>query len=323
LLPHVTPSFLPARRAARPAPAATLAPPGASLALMPRRRPFEHFEAELPVNTERDWLAAAVSTLVHVVMILVLALLTKRAAEAAAETSPEAPAETREVAMVYLPPPERPEPLPVPQPAPTPPPPAPPAEPPPPRDLNTRPEAEPNAPPDAKPAEGAETATPSPPQVRGEPDAPEDTGPVETPKGVALEATMESEARRIFGRKRGAPVDDAGPLATRPLENAKIPDNPCGEIPTDSTGSPIQGVVQGVVRDQDSNQPLSGAHLQMVGQPFSTFANNRGEFRLLFDITLMADCRTQYVRIMAPGFRSQMLPIVIGGGTSTVALRRR
>ena len=72
-----------------------------------------------------------------------------------------------------------------------------------------------------------------------------------------------------------------------------------------------------------SGGALSGAHLQMIGQPYSTFANNRGEFRLLFDINLMADCRTQYVRIEAPGFRSQMLPIVIGGGVSTVGLRRR
>ena len=134
---------------------------------------------------------------------------------------------------------------------------------------------------------------------------------------------MESEARRIFGRKRGEPTENAGPQATRPLESAKIPENPCGEIPKDSTGAPVQGIVQGIVRDVDGGTPLAGAHLQMIGQPYATFANNRGEFRLLFDITLMADCRTQYVRIEAPGFRSQMLPIVIGGGVSTVGLRRR
>ncbi|HEX5632286.1 MAG TPA: hypothetical protein VFX50_03625 [Gemmatimonadales bacterium] len=288
---------------------------------MPRRRPVDHFEAELPVHVERDWLAVAVSTLVHLVVILVLALLTKRATEAAAARPAEAPPDTREVAMIYLPPPEAPAPLPVPQPV-EPPPPQP-VQPPSPRELNPRTEAEPNAPPEARPQEGRETPNAVESQPSGEPDAPDDTGPVETPEGVSLEVTMESEAKRIFGRKRGAPVEDAGPLATRPLENAKIPDNPCGEIPVDSTGAPITGVVEGVVRDQDSNRPLAGAHLQMVGQPYSTFANNRGAFRLTFDITLMADCRTQYVRIMAPGFRSQMLPIVIGGGTSTVALRRK
>ena len=291
---------------------------------MPRRRPSESFEAQLPIETERDWLAFTVSSLTHLVLIMVALLLAKRAAEQAMEQPPAtAPKDMREVAMIYLPPPPRPVALPTPpppQPQPEPPPPA--VTPPAPRAINRVPEAEPNAPPDAKRTEGtsenAGARTPA-----GEPNAPEDAGTPETPKGVALEVTMESEAKRIFGRKRGAPVEDAGPLATRPLESSKIPDNPCGEIPKDSTGAPVQGVVQGVVRDVDGGGPLSGAHLQMIGQPYATFANNRGEFRLLFDITLMADCRTQYVRIEAPGFRSQMLPIVIGGGVSTVGLRRR
>jgi hypothetical protein len=258
------------------------------------------------------------------VMIMVALLLAKHAAEQALEQPKStAPKDMREVAMVYLPPPPPAEARPVPpppRPQPEPPPPA--VTPPAPRAINRVPEPEPNAPPDAKRTEGtsesAESRTPA-----GDPTAPEDASTPETPKGVALEATMEREAKRIFGRKRGDPVEDAGPLATRPLESAKIPENPCGEIPKDSTGSPVQGVVQGVVRDVDGGGALSGAHLQMIGQPYSTFANNRGEFRLLFDINLMADCRTQYVRIEAPGFRSQMLPIVIGGGVSTVGLRRR
>jgi hypothetical protein len=290
---------------------------------MPRRRPSESFEAQLPVDTERDWLALAVSALTHVLLIMAALLLAKKAAEQALDqpTAVE-PRDTREVAMIYVPPPPRQAPPPM---TPSPPPPDPqptPVTPPAPSAVNKVPEAEPNAPPDAKRTEGtAERAEARAPQ--GEPDAPEDAGTPETPKGVALEATMEREAKRIFGRKRGEPVADAGPLATRPLESAKVPDNPCGEIPKDSTGSPIQGVVQGVVRDVDGGGPLAGAHLQMIGQPYATFANNRGEFRLLFDISLMADCRTQYVRIEAPGFRSQMLPIVIGGGVSTVGLRRR
>jgi len=290
---------------------------------MPRRRPSESFEAQLPVDTERDWLALAVSGLTHLLLIMAALLLAKRAAEQAQERpTPVAPKDTREVAMIYLPPPPRQAALPVTPPPPQPDPQPTPVTPPAPSAVNKVPEAEPNAPPDAKRTEGTAERT----EVRapqGEPDAPDDAGTPETPKGVALEATMEREAKRIFGRKRGEPVADAGPLATRPLESAKVPDNPCGEIPKDSTGSPIQGVVQGVVRDVDGGGPLAGAHLQMIGQPYATFANNRGEFRLLFDISLMADCRTQYVRIEAPGFRSQMLPIVIGGGVSTVGLRRR
>jgi hypothetical protein len=291
---------------------------------MARRRPGEGFEATLPHEHERDWLALAVSTLVHVVLILLVLVLARRLAEEQAAT-PKAPTpeDTREVAMIYLPPPPTPQPLPSPQPAPEPPPVE--VSPPAPRTENPVPEPEPNAPPEATrtegPSERVDNAAPS--ATRGDPTAPEDAGAVETPEGVALEVTMETEARRIFGRKRGAAVDDAGPRATRPIESAKVPDSPCADIPRDSTGAPVQGVVQGVVRDQNTGQLLPGAHLQMVGQPYATFANNRGEFRLIFDVTLMADCRVQYVRIEAPGFRSQMLPIVIGGGVSTVALRRR
>lgn len=292
---------------------------------MARRRPGEGFEATLPHEHERDWLALAVSTLVHAVIILVVLVFARQLAEqqAAAPKTPT-PEDTREVAMIYLPPPPTPQPLPTPQPAPEPPPPVE-VSPPTPRTQNPVPEPEPNAPPEATRTDGpSERAAPETPSAtRGDPTAPPDAGAVETPEGVALEVTMETEARRIFGRKRGAPVDDAGPRATRPIESAKVPDSPCADIPRDSSGAPVQGVVQGVVRDQNTGQLLPGAHLQMVGQPYATFANNRGEFRLVFDVTLMADCRVQYVRIEAPGFRSQMLPIVIGGGVSTVALRRR
>jgi outer membrane biosynthesis protein TonB len=288
---------------------------------MPRRRPAESFEAQLPAETERDWLAFAVSSLTHLLLIMVALLLAKRAAEQALDLPPStAPKDMREVAMIYLPPPPRPQPLP-PQPQPQPEP-QPPAVTPPARATNRVPEPEPNALPEATRSEGtSEQAGTRVPQ--GDRNAPEDASVPETPEGVALEATMESEAKRIFGRKRGDPVEDAGPIAIRPLESSKVPGNPCGDIPTDSTGAPVQGVVQGVVRDVDGGGTLAGAHLQMIGQPYATFANNRGEFRLLFDIHLMADCRTQYVRIEAPGFRSQMLPIVIGGGVSTVGLRRR
>jgi len=261
----------------------------------------------------------------HLLVIMVVLLLAKRAADQAMDAPKpvEGPKDTREVAMVYLPPPPRPRPTPTP---PVQPPPVqvPKATPPAPRVENKVPEPEPNAPPEAKRSEGTNDQTPGDRTPQGDPTAPPDASePPESPKGVALEVTMESEAKRIFGRKRGDPIENAGPIATRPLESAKVPDNPCGEIPKDSTGAPVQGVVQGVIRDVDGGGPLPGAFLQMIGQPFSTFANNRGEFRLLFDITLMADCRTQYVRIEAPGFRSQMLPIVIGGGVSTVGLRRR
>ena len=82
-------------------------------------------------------------------------------------------------------------------------------------------------------------------------------------------------------------------------------------------------LLKGRVVQQETGRPLSNAHLQMVGQKYATFADANGDFELHFDLNLMAECRVQYVTIVAPGYRSQMLPIVMGGGISTVPLKRR
>ena len=289
---------------------------------MARPRPKPTFEGTLP-PPERNPLALSVSALLHAVVILVVMLLSKKLSEQeAAKPKADSAATTREVAMVYVPPPKPmpPPPRPV-EPVPTPPP-----EAPRPRVINKRPEPEPNAPPEAPRTQGtAEPDQPRTPDPVGDPtaSAPDNTPAAQVNKEDALNASMEVEARRIFGRKKGGVAPDAGPVATRPFENAAIPDSKCPEIPKDSTGAPPDGVVKGRVVQQETGRPLSNAHLQMVGQTYHTFANENGEFELHFDLNLMADCRVQYVTIVAPGYRSQMLPIVMGGGISTVPLRRR
>ncbi|MFL5516130.1 MAG: hypothetical protein ACJ8DJ_08230, partial [Gemmatimonadales bacterium] len=121
----------------------------------------------------------------------------------------------RQVEMVYLqPPPPAP-----PKVAPPPPPPPPPAQQtpvrpqamaPPPEKAQPKPEPEANAPPEAKRSEGEEPTD------------------AEKPPGSAAPApvaTMESEARRIFGRQHQGPAPGAGPRASRPME-AYLPDHP-------------------------------------------------------------------------------------------------
>ena len=289
---------------------------------MARPRPKPTFEGQLP-PPERNPLALSVSALLHVVLILAVMLLSKKLAEQKAETPKADSATTREVAMVYVPPPK---------PRVTPPPPAPrpvetpPPQPPRPKVINKTPEPEPNAPPEAPRTQGvAEPDQPLAPDPVGDPaaSAPDATPPAPVNKEEALNASMEVEARRIFGKKKGGVNPDAGPVASRPLESLTIPNSKCPEIPLDSTGAPPDGVVKGRVVQQETGRPLSGAHLQMVGQTYHTFADNDGNFELHFDLNLMADCRVQYVTIIAPGYRSQMLPIVMGGGISTVPLKRR
>ena len=289
---------------------------------MARPRPKPTFEGQLP-PPERNPLALSVSALLHAVLILVIMLLSKKMAEQQPDKPKADSAATREVAMVYLPP----------KPKPTPPPPrpvqpveTPPLQPPRPKVINKTPEPEPNAPPEATRTQGAtEPEQPRTSDPVGDPtaSAPDNTPPAVVNKEDALNASMEVEARRIFGRKKGGVAPDAGPVAIRPFENAAIPDSKCPEIPKDSTGAMPEGVVKGRVVQQETGRPLSNAHLQMVGQTYHTFADENGEFELHFDLNLMADCRVQYVTIVAPGYRSQMLPIVMGGGISTVPLRRR
>lgn len=288
--------------------------------MSPRPRPSEQFEATLP-TPERNPLAAVVSTCAHVILILGILLASKKLEEAAREqqrTTPSAP--DRAVQMVYVPPPPVPTPLPAPAAPPTQ---ATPPVPVPPRELRP-PEPEPNAPTEAERAPGPEEPAARTPEPAGDREgkAPENTdAPVDA--ATALNASMEAEAARIFGRRRGTSTTEGGPVATRPFANAKIPDSKCPEIPRDSTGNVVQGEVRGRVVDQDTGRPLANAHLQMIGHGYNTFAGSDGSFVLKFDLMLMADCRTQWVNITAPGHRPQVLPIVMGGGISTVPLRRR
>lgn len=120
---------------------------------MARPRPKPTFEGQLP-PPERNPLALSVSALLHVVVILVVMLLSKKLAEQQAETPKVDSAPTREVAMLYVPPP-KPRPVPPPpsprQPAPTPPP-----EPPRPKVIN-------------KTRNPSQTRRPRPPERRGRP----------------------------------------------------------------------------------------------------------------------------------------------------------
>jgi hypothetical protein len=166
------------------------------------------------------------------------------------------------------------------------------------------PEDNANAPPEATRSEGEES------------DQPEGGAPVETATPAPEAApTLESEARRIFGRQRLATRPGAGPRATRPLE-AYIPDRvekcvPRAAEPSDSA-APQYGTVMGRIFRGDNGRPLAGAHLQMLGTPFVAFTGPDGEYQFHFDLSLVDNCRTQYVRVSAKGYESRLLVLVVG-----------
>jgi hypothetical protein len=251
---------------------------------------------------------------VHAAVIALAVTLSSRE-PAIEETAPERRAEpSRQVDMIYLPPPP-----PQPPPPATPPPPPPPRpEPPrptpepraPPRERQPEPEDRANAPPEATRSEGEENDDP---EGASDPDAPREA-PREAPRTEA--PTMESEALRIFGRRRIATRPGAGPRATRPMESY-IPDRPdkcvpAPSAPADSAGAVQYGVVVGKIYRQDGNRPLAGAHLQMLGTPYVAFTDSDGEYQFRFDLSLMDNCRTQYVRVTAKGYESRLLVLLVG-----------
>ena len=82
--------------------------------------------------------------------------------------------------------------------------------------------------------------------------------------------------------------------------------------PSDSAGAPQFGLVVGRIFRKDNGMPLTGAHLQMLGTPFVSFTDENGEYHFRFDLALVDNCRTQYVRVTAPGYESRLLVLLVG-----------
>jgi hypothetical protein len=257
---------------------------------------------------KRAWAPTIISAALHGLLIVVAVGLSRRTAEPK-ETGDRQAHDTPRVDMIYVPPPEitpppaRPPPLrapPVRKPAPQPP------------VRNTEPEPEPNAPSEATRTSGTETTSDL----------------AESPETPVEEVTMESEARRIFGPRPTPAHAGTGPMAVRPMESwaAERPERCIPQQPSPrNAAEPVQlGTVAGRIFRQDTGRPLAGAHLQMLGTPYVAFTDGRGEYRFNFDLALVDNCRTQYVRVSATGYESRLLVLVVGPNRSEdVLLRRR
>ena len=155
--------------------------------------------------------------------------------------------------------------------------------------------------------------------------------PVEQPvaRTGAAEETIETEAQRLFGPRRSGAGVSAGPVATRSWisELTENRDNDCvpRARPAREPGVPVDlGVVSGTVYREGSREPLGGAFLQILGTPYSTFADTRGAYSLSFDKSLVDDCRTQYVQVSKDGFAPRRLILSLGTRVSNdIPLSRR
>ncbi len=285
-----------------------------------------------PPARRRSWSGLAASVVVHGLVVVMALLLSRHEAQQLAEKRAEMRSDTtrQQVIPFYVPPPP-PAPPPPPQPQhPVPPPLPPPVRrvAPPPDTRQPTPEPEPNAPPEERRSRGADTPDETDPGAHKAPDrAAEATAPQEIEYATA--PTLESEARRIFGMKRAAPTPGAGPRDVRPLlselptDSTKCVRRP--RDPTDSSKPPEFGVAVGRIFRQNDRRPLAGAHLQMIGTPYTAFTDDAGEYHFRFDMSLVDFCRTQYVRVTAPGYESRLLVLMVGLNVRSddVSLRRQ
>lgn len=286
------------------------------------------FQLDLgPVRGKRHWRALATSVALHAVVIaLALGLIPLPALRShELQVQPSEPKE--QVQLIPLTPPE--EQQPEPEPVPERPPPE--EEQKPPQLIQPPVAAERSKPIDVEdfPDVVDELASQGEQGDQGATEEPALTPSSPEPVELARAPTMEEEARRIFGRRgrRGAGNAEreewTGPLPGPPtgLEKCEMP-----PLPQPRPGEPEpQSTARGRILAEDNVTPLSGAHLQVIGQPYSTFSTSGGEYRLTIPRKLVEDCRIQYVRVSYPGFRSRLLPLSLGlrPESEDVALRRR
>ncbi len=275
----------------------------------------------LPVtgrNSRKPWGALVASVLAHVVVIVLVLLLTRDAEPV--RIFPQAAAEqTRTVVLTPLPaapPPRR-------------------TPPPPPRVERRRQQDRLPLPQVTRGAENIPEDPPtpepvpvtSPPSPDPGPRSDAVAGPATAPRPTDVAAatpTLESEARRLFG-PRSAP-SGSGAAPSMPWNNGPTEprDNDCRPRPRPPRpeGQPITlEFVEGWVYNDATHVPLAGAHLQIMGTGYSTFADDHGHYRLGFDASLVDECRSQYVRVIASGVPPQLIVLGRGVGGTDIYLR--
>ena len=156
--------------------------------------------------------------------------------------------------------------------------------------------------------------------------------PASSPRPVdiaaAREAEMRSEAERLFGPRRLGSDRPVGPVSAswvnQITDDRENDCTPKARPPRDPSVPPELGTVSGRVFRAGTSQPLPGAFLQILGTPYSTFADDDGSYTLQFDRSLVDDCRTQYVQVSKDGFAPQRLILSLGSRTSNdIPLTRR
>lgn len=287
----------------------------------------KHYTTTLPEGRAgaRRTVASGVSMVLH---LLVIALLIQQAiANQRQPPRPQTQATERPIQLVFAPPVPKPTPRPAAQPVPAQPPtpeetpPAVPLTPGPDQTPGSEarvtpdPEKDPNAPVDAQRSEATRPDPGQEEEVTRPAEKPSPPSAIAAPAPLATRApSMESEAQRLFGRPSSKLGPVSGSRDNRPWESPVELGRGCtvSEEEQDSTVPKGMAVVAGRIFREGTNQPLASARLQILGTQYGTFSNSRGEYRLVFDRHLVDRCRTQTVRVSAPGYGQRDVILSIG-----------
>ena len=124
---------------------------------------------------------------------------------------------------------------------------------------------------------------------------------------------MVTEAQRLFGPSAPTSQRVAGPVrAGLPLRMMYGGSRCAGGEDVVPVDRPAEGVIEGIVRTESGGHPIPGAFLQILGNGASTFADATGHYRLVFDASLVDACRSQLVRVTAPGYRARTMVLSWG-----------
>jgi hypothetical protein len=291
-----------------------------------------HFliDGEIP-PPQRPWLPLVLSGILHLLVIAAIVMITRKEAQKnlAAQTSQPQP--ERRVDLVTLPPYQPPSRRAVE--LPKPPVPSPHAAEPPP-DRMPRPQVK-----RGEHLDEEVTVAPEPPPERGPLGVAPWESRVESQESreqlstldsrPSTELAMVTEAQRLFGRPQHGVTNATGPEpnARWAQEVTDDRDNDCrpSQRPPKDPDAPVEmGQVSGQVFREGSSQPLAGAFLQILGTPYSTFADDNGWYTLSFDQSLVDACRTQYVQVSKDGFRPRRLILGLGArANNNIPMSRR
>jgi hypothetical protein len=273
------------------------------------------------IPRRRPWLGVVSSVLIHGTLLTLV--LWKEARpdfllRPQADSVEIAARQARAVGMIFIPPPapsnvdgrsrvRRPDPAPVEEPTPPPPTPAP-------DQVPTKGDQGAASEEDNVPADGGATASATAPEAIAAP-TPTSDPPRRRNPSIAFRGGTP-------GSSIGRP--DPSPAWQQPPSLASMTPR-CRPGPPRSASDPIEwGVVAGRVFRLGTTDPLVGAVLQVLGTPYITVSDDKGDYVLRFDSWPLKNCEAQHVRVQLDGFVAQTLVLGIGApNRSDVQLRGR